>query len=179
MGNIYGHIWYSSFGKPDAVAFWENAFKKARLTKTDLARGIEKVLDADEDFPPTLPRFLKLCRLSEADLNIPSFEEAYHEATVERGRIGDYWTWARQVHPAIYHAIKGIGTDLFSFNRMPETQARKVFRESWNFVLNRLLSGEQLKPAPVVIDFKPQNGHTETKKGLGSPPQLKPLRIGF
>jgi hypothetical protein len=45
---------------------------------------------------------------SEEDLGLPSFEEAYYEATIGRGRfgLGGYWKWAQQTHLAVYHAVK-------------------------------------------------------------------------
>jgi len=158
MNSIYGHIWTSTYDD-EAMIIWGAALTKRHLTREDLRRGISKCVDRGDKFPPNLPEFVGLCKMTEADLNLPSFEEAFHEATITRGKFyyqqNGYWKWAHQTHLAVYHAVRNI-FDLFNFDHLPETEARRVFKATWQKVVDQLLAGKPLEPMPTVIEHHPE-----------------------
>ena len=158
MSSIYGHLWTSTYDD-EAMIIWGAALTKRHLTREDLRYGISKCIDCGDKFPPNLPEFIKLCQVTETDLNLPSFEEAFYEATVTRGKFryqkNGYWQWAGQTHLAVYHAVENI-LDLFNFDHLAETEARRVFKTAWQKVIDRLLAGEPLEPIPTVIEHHPE-----------------------
>jgi hypothetical protein len=166
MNSIYGYLWTSTYDD-EAMIIWEAALAKRHLIREDLRRGISKCVDRGDKFPPNLPEFIQLCRITEADLNLPSFEEAFHEATVTRGKFhyqpNGYWQWAHQTHLAIYHAVRNI-PDLFSFDHLPEMEARRVFKTAWQQVIDQLLAGKPLEPIPTVIEH---HSEPQPTKGEG------------
>jgi hypothetical protein len=166
MTGIYGPIWTSTY-HDEAIKIWGATFTRRGLNRDDLRRGLSKCLDRGEKFPPNLPEFLELCRMTKADLNLPSFEEAFCEATNGRGKFhyqqNGYWRWASQTHLAIYHAVRNI-PDLFSFDHLPETEARRVFKTAWQQVINQLLAGKPLEPIPTVIEH---HSEPQPTKGEG------------
>jgi hypothetical protein len=174
MTGIYGHIWTSTYDD-EAIKIWSATFTRRSLSREDLRRGISKCLDRGDKFPPNLPEFLELCRITGTDLDLPSFEEAFYEATVTRGKFhyqqNGYWRWASQTHLAIYHAVRNI-SDLFNFDHLTETEARRVFKTAWQRVVDQLLAGKSLEPIPTVIEHhsEPQptkgEGYAQFKKFL-------------
>jgi hypothetical protein len=160
MAMIYERKWSNRFSHDDgtpntkAAKFWALTLAKKGVTSQGLRRCLDKTLDKHPNFAPTLPEVIQMCQLSEEDLGLPSFEEAYYEATIGRGRFfgpDGYWKWAQQTHLAVYHAVKNI-KDKFRFDRLPEDQTRKIFKEAWQKVVNRLIAGDKLEPVPYVIE---------------------------
>lgn len=170
MTGIYGHTWTSTYND-EAMKIWGATFTRRGLTREDLRYGISKAINQGNQFPPNLPEFLELCKMTEADLNLPSFEEAFYEATVTRGQFryqqNGYWKWAHQAQLAVYHAVKNI-PDLFNFDHLPEIEARRVFKATWQKVVDPLLAGKPLELMPTVIEHYPEpQPETADRTGKG------------
>ena len=73
MEQIYGSKFTSEFGS--AIDFWFRAFTERDLRAADLKRGLEKCLDAGEQFPPSLPKFLSYCRPKRHAAHVPFEKE--------------------------------------------------------------------------------------------------------
>jgi len=92
MSLIYGRKWDKQFETPDgqanpkALQLWLVSLIQRGITVLDLQRATDKTLDKHPDFAPRLPQVILLCRLTEEDLGLPDFHEAYQEATKGRGR---------------------------------------------------------------------------------------------
>jgi hypothetical protein len=164
MAIIYERKWSNRFSHNDGTPnvkvtkFWALTLAKAGVTSQGLRRCLNKTIEKHPTFAPTLPEVIQMCQPSEEDLGLPSFEEAYYEATIRRGRFfgpDGYWKWAQQTHLAVYHALKNI-KDKFRFDHLPSEQARKVFKEAWQKVVNRLIAGDKLEPVPSVIEDQSQ-----------------------
>lgn len=65
MAMVYGYRWTSSYGMADDGT-WLAALKNIALEK--IQAGMTKLLTRAEDWPPSLPEFIRLC------LDIPSTE---------------------------------------------------------------------------------------------------------
>lgn len=60
MASMYGRLWEASYGTdvdPDRV--WEAAL--AGLSEDQIKRGLRRLVEAGEQYPPTAPAFRKLC----------------------------------------------------------------------------------------------------------------------
>lgn len=163
MSIIYGRKWLNQFedqqGQPNemAIKIWMVSLNKRGITKEDLWRCLDKTIDKHPKYAPRLPEVIEMCGLTEEDLGLPSFEQAFYEATIGRGRYTyRYWEWAQQTHLAVYHAVSYI-KDKYNFDRAPEAQARKIFAEAWYYVVNQLKAGQKLAPVPKVIAHESHN----------------------
>ena len=59
MTEIYGHKWTSAYGdKP--LTIWANAL--GRFDNNQLKTGLEKMLENNIEWPPTLTEFMALCK---------------------------------------------------------------------------------------------------------------------
>lgn len=151
MTVIYGAAWTSVYNNEEAVQTWKNSLKYRSISREKMRKALSKCIDRGSQFPPNLPEFIKLCQppvMTEADLGLPTFEQAFRAATEERYKWrafeNGYKKWAREVHPSVYHALTtGVG-DIFSFDDMPVSQAKELFQKSWQATVKKLLSGEQM-----------------------------------
>lgn len=63
MGETFGTAWARNFDDPDsAIAYWYRSLCDERLTPEDVARGFAALRESGDQFPPSLPRFVALCR---------------------------------------------------------------------------------------------------------------------
>ena len=104
-GNLMENMW-RNIDKATVMQFWH--IKLENLTREEFSRGV-KALDRQE-LPPTLPRFIKLCR---PDIN---FTSAYFEAVrgVQARRNGEKGEWS---HPAIFWAASTMTHDLLNLSQ--------------------------------------------------------------
>jgi len=66
---IYGKKFGEEFG--NAIEFWFRAFQEKGLRGEDLKRGLDACLDSGDQFPPSLPKFLRLCKPMRAAAHVP------------------------------------------------------------------------------------------------------------
>jgi len=59
MTEMYGHLWVSAYGDVPSE-LWAKAV--ARLSNDQIKMGLEACLYRDDNYPPNLPTFLKLCK---------------------------------------------------------------------------------------------------------------------
>jgi hypothetical protein len=170
METIYGSLWSKQFQESDghantkAIQLWMVALVQRGIKTEDLQRVIHKTLDKYVQFPPRLAQVIEMCQLTEAELNLPSFEEAYKEAT--SGRLSyrpkksgaalispseRFWSWAKQTHPAIFHAVQAVKPNIYTFDRAEAKQSEMMFKAAWQEVIKRLKQGEHLAPVPKVL----------------------------
>lgn len=69
MEKIYGKRFTEEYG--NAIDFWYRAFQEKGLTGEDLRTGLNACLDSGDQFPPTLPKFLRMCRPMRAAAHVP------------------------------------------------------------------------------------------------------------
>lgn len=60
MTGLYGHKWTSNYGTSDADGTWAKGL--ADMSSEDLKRGFFACLVSEDDWPPSLPGFRKLCK---------------------------------------------------------------------------------------------------------------------
>lgn len=96
-GNKFLELW-RNIDINDVKAIW--AQELGKLTRDELAKGANALMN--QEWPPTLPQFVKLCRIEIDPL------QAYYEAlngvvARESGQVGE---WS---HPAIFWAMVAVG----------------------------------------------------------------------
>lgn len=138
MFMLYGHrmdnMYRVKAGTPEEekaeqqklMAFWHS--KLCDMTKDEFLRGV-KALDRQE-YPPTLPQFIKLCR-PDIDANVAYFEAV--KGMRERSR-GEKGTWS---HPAIFWAAASMTFDLLNASyqqiekRWKAELAKQLEKSAW------------------------------------------------
>lgn len=70
MTEVYGHRWASAYGTAanedgtisSAAETWRSGFIKTGLSPDDVLVGLQRMVTAGDDWPPSLTAFLKLCK---------------------------------------------------------------------------------------------------------------------
>jgi hypothetical protein len=70
---IYGVKFSDQFGT--AIEVWFRTFQERGLGTDDIKRGIDACIDSGDQFPPSLPAFLRMCKPMRAAAHVP-FEPA-------------------------------------------------------------------------------------------------------
>ena len=66
---IYGKKFAEEFG--DAIEIWFRTFQERGIKPEDIKRGIDTCLDSGDQFPPSLPKFLRMCKPLRAAAHVP------------------------------------------------------------------------------------------------------------
>lgn len=154
------------------IAHW--AVEMASYTGQEIKRGLAAM--AAKDWPPSLPEFKKMCRPPVDSVH------AYYEAVAglqERAK-GEIGTWS---HPAIFHASKGMASDLLtqSFSsvkqRWEKALADQMELGTWDAIPAAMLAlaapgkewdkkaaGQQLKAIGASALLKPKTDHKRWAK---------------
>lgn len=112
--------------KGQVTDFWH--MKLSGFSREEFVRGV-KALDK-QDYPPTLPQFIKLCR-PDVDASVAYFEAV--KGMRERSR-GEKGTWS---HPAIFWAAASMTFDLLNASyqqiekRWKAELAKQLEKSSW------------------------------------------------
>jgi hypothetical protein len=123
------------------------AIDLAALTKEELAAGVEAL--KGEEWPPTLPEFLKLCK-PEIDIDSALHEACFQIRMRQDGR--DEWS-----NPALFWAAAEIGD--FDMLNSDTNRLKKRFGEA----LKRVMKGE-IKPVPPRMIALPAPGKATASK---------------
>lgn len=112
--------------KVKVMSFWYS--KLSEFGRDEFTRGV-KALDK-QDYPPTLPQFIKLCR-PDIDANVAYFEAV--KGMRERSR-GEKGTWS---HPAIFWTAASMTFDLLNASyqqiekRWKAELAKQLEKSAW------------------------------------------------
>lgn len=119
------------------------------LTDEEMVRGVIKM--RKQDWPPTLPEFLKLCRPDINPLN------AYYEAVEgsRRRELGEVGTWT---HPAIFWA--SVRVSAFELKNQTYSQ----IRQRWEAALSAELAKDQWEEIPAPMIALPAPGKEKVSK---------------
>lgn len=120
---------------------WINAMAgiKAEMIKVGLER-----MACDKKFmvfPPGPLEFRSLCLPRGEDMGLPSFDEAYAQATKLN----------TDKHQAVIYAIN-LMVDPFAFRQAKAAQARDIFQEAWNKTLEFVMAGGELPEKAEEIE---------------------------
>ena len=66
---IYGSKFSDQFGT--AIEVWFRTFQEKGLGTDDIKRGIDACIDSGDQFPPSLPAFLRMCKPLRAAAHVP------------------------------------------------------------------------------------------------------------
>lgn len=170
MAALYGAKFADMWRGSDAEAVkavW--ADEMGKLTNQELKRGVDALMS--QEWPPSLPQFIKLCRPPIDPLT------AYYEAVAgvqarERGEMGE---WSS---PAIFWASVKVGAfDL-------KNQAYAAIKGRWETALQDVVNagGYQPIPEPVIALPAPEKTAQNRKEAaqvmqkIGAAEVLKPKR---
>ena len=99
-----------------------------------IGSGIErmKTIEKFQEWPPNALAFRALCLPSEADLGLPTAEEAFSQAVGNRP--------GQPKHPAVIHALRQI--DSYALRLADEATARKIWAEAWSSTVGQVAGGK-------------------------------------
>ena len=131
MLNIFGHQFESSFGRQPSDD-WATIL--AGITPKMIGSGIErmKTIEKFQEWPPNALAFRALCLPSEADLGLPTADEAFAQAVGNRP--------GQPKHPAVIHALRQI--DSYALRLADEATARKIWAEAWSSTVGQVAGGK-------------------------------------
>jgi hypothetical protein len=95
MSRLYGHKFVSNFGTSDDGT-WLIAL--SGLTRKDLSRGLTALLTHADDWPPSVPRFKRMC-LGITDKHI-------EEKAISLARDGDRYSFERLPEKDAYFRVR-------------------------------------------------------------------------
>lgn len=123
----------------------------------DLARGLERCIRERADpWPPTLPEFRRLCQPTPEELSLPTVEEAYRVAYLQKPD-------GSGVHPIVWHARQAMG--VFELISEPSSRTRPRFEAVYQTLVRRALSGERFTfPADLTAPALPDQSQPLTEE---------------
>jgi hypothetical protein len=127
------------------------------MTWAQLERGLARCSDSDDEWPPSLPKFKRYCKITPEELGLPTLEDAYRIARLQRP------DWS-QVHPVIYHARLMVGLD--TIIEKPDSVAWPRFEKAYQALVGRVLAGERFEvPVSSVPQLEYQRPRQVTAPG--------------
>jgi len=154
MQGMYGNKFLDMWRDTDIAsvkALW--AEEMGKLSREELKRGVEAL--RTQDWPPSLPQFIKLCAPSVDPL------VAYYEAVagVQSRSKGEMGTWS---HPAIYWAATPLAFDL-------SNQTYSQIKARWEKALSEQMARgewEEIKMPLVALPEAARLSREEATKRL-------------
>lgn len=128
MASVYGHKWTSQYGeKIDRT--WKRALKSMPVDRLKVA--LARCAHRQDAWPPSLPEFMALAKVTPEEVGAPNVDAAFTEAC--RGAY-PYNTWHKWSHRCVYWAATWTG--LSDLNEKPNAR-RKAFEKEYQAALDR------------------------------------------
>lgn len=124
----------------------------AGFTREELTRGVKEM--EKSDFPPSLPKFKRLCRPG-VDPLVSYYEAVQGAAARLRGEHGE---WS---HPAVYWAAMPLAFDL---GTQAYSQIRTRWEEAFNYQMSRGEWAEIPQPEKPVLQLAAPARSAESKQ---------------
>jgi len=138
MSAIYGNRWISGYGaQPNtlAVQWWSEGLKG--INENQIKTAIQACLKLDDEWPPSLPQFRKLC------LAIPAFS-----CIKEEMRQADYSAFTRFVMGFLDH---------WQYRNADQYHAEKLLKQAYDLAVHHRLNGAPLPELPTaLLENKPE-----------------------
>lgn len=140
---MYGHRWVSSFGDEiDPGNIWATVLRG--LTKDDVSRGFNKIVELRLEWPPSAPEFLKMCDSNDY-LSQASALNAFIKV-VSNGVHNTDWS---KVHPAIYWCYQEIGS--WDCRSLAAVKLESRFKDLWPEAMQKYTNGDlQAKESEMI-----------------------------
>lgn len=119
---------------------WLNGLIQHGVTSVEQINLGLKIARADnKSFPPSIGQFIEWCHSSSEDLGIPDIRIAFDEASKNSRPYSDK-KWS---HDVVYNAWLLTGSNAMA--NEPKDRIFPVFQKNYKIVIDRLISGEELK----------------------------------
>lgn len=130
----------------------EWATQLGKLSREEIKRGVDDLPFTGSEWAPSLPAFIKLCRIS-VDPLVAYYEAINGLQERERGEVG---TWS---HPAVYFAAQRVGP----FDMRNQTYSQ--VKPRWEHVLaEEMRKGQWAEiPAPMIALPAPSRAETSSE----------------
>ena len=157
MALIYGQKWISMYRDEDVQVEAERLWASG-LSGIDLGRikgALERCPDEYPSWPPTLGEFIEMCKLSAADVGLPTLQQAWAEIAAEHGQYS---------HGAVLAMRRDPRCHWWDWRLLPAQQAERRFEPIYRDYLRRVQAGEQFHLPEMVEDTSEQLPSWEARK---------------
>jgi len=139
---------------------WAQAL--GRVAPERIASALDKLVESASPWPPSLPEFIALCRVSAEDLGAPSAAEAWRIACNARGKPGTLQQ--RYRHPLVLAAATHPDCDLFTWSQLPEREGLARFRPVYERLLAQMANGDEFVWPEPRKDIEDRTGSAVTPR---------------
>lgn len=133
-----------------------------------IKRGLSKLVELRLEWPPSAPQFAGLCHPSAEDLGIPEQDAVWSEISHYR-RNKRY-----RPSPFAYALFMDVGRALYEIDRLPTEKHRKRVATYYKALVKRVMDGEELQDAPVLVESKKPDNKPSSKEHAAK--QIEKLR---
>lgn len=156
MASIYPSKWCKDMGEtpmsadnPGELSVYGDTWARglAMFSGDQIAKGLEKAIQAGGEWPPSLPVFQFWC------LGVRSFDEV--RAEFAPGFSGERSQFGRLVY---------LNLDTWAWRHAPAERADRMLRDAYREAVRWIRDGKPLPVAPVA-----DLGHEQPKRKAGSP----------
>ncbi len=120
--------------------------------------GFNKLVALAMPWPPSAPEFVGLCKPSKEDFGIPDQQEAW--SGVDRYRRNKKY----QPTPFEYALFRNLSREFFDLDRLTVDAHRKRIGVVYQALSKRVMAGEALEDAPVLVEDKNKAARKQVSK---------------
>jgi len=125
---------------------WTYALVDEKISRMeDIERGLNKLRAKGRIYLPPVGEFIKLCKLSPEDMELPSIYAAYKEACMN-SHPTSHKMWS---HQAIYHAWSMM--DSFALSNQHQQETFPLFEYYYLETVRQIIAGNPLKEIPKAL----------------------------
>lgn len=131
----------------------------ADLSDTEIGKGLACSKDFTGWF--SFPAFRELCRMTPADLGLPTAREAMREAC-NAPYPKDQYQWS---HPAVY--LAGVAVGWYDMQHKSENELLPIYERAYEQLVRRVMSGDKLSlpvrkalPESVFVPASPEKARS-------------------
>jgi len=126
------------------------------LNGRQVGHGLDRLLDAGEDWPPSLPQFRRFCKGEPEELGLPSQFDAFGNACNCAGQLMAAGK-AEWLHPAVEIAARATGLASLARAVGSNEAVKKKFKRNYLIVCRRYGDGDDLgADIPEALPAEPE-----------------------
>lgn len=126
---------------------WMTLFIEKKINEWSvIERGLKKLRDESNPFPPTPAKFVEWCNPEPRDIGVPDLERAYLEACKNSHPCQTHKDWT---HKVVYHAW--IATGSSNLSKMDRKSSFPIFKRSYEMILKDFMRGVELGSVPITL----------------------------
>lgn len=135
---------------------YANQLMAFEITEKLFRMGLERCFEEHDRFRPNPVVFAKLCLPRPEDFGIPTFEQAYHEITIEAPKARRFKVEHRFSHRVVELLYERDGHRQYEHG-MKESDFRKLAKQSFDYWVHKAVRGELPEKTKRLTYIAPQD----------------------